>query len=1189
MSLILKDRCKQKVAANAGTNSITLTTAVTGFKTISSTLSNGDSSYFCLESGSSWEVFIGTYTSSTTTVSRDTVLASSNSGNKIDIGSGITVCYIVYPADKATYKDGSGRIVSGAAGIIFSDASIQTTAATTPDLSAYAPLASPTFTGTPAAPTATSGTNTTQLATTAFVASAVGSIDLTPYALLPDTLPAVGTLLSYGGSRQLAAGGTVTHSGALNLDANALTCGRISTRQSGTGINIETNGLISGDAWPSNDYGFVKIQNSVNIGRGLYNRLNAGSYNNGIMVQGTNSTSIGIQFASASQAQGSPLSHLLYTVGSGFALLGSDATTPMSLSCGAITASGVVTATSFATNNTVAGGINFGASYGAITMFGGGQIAFRSTLGGLAGFIIGNAQGGFDATGNQIIGNLHTAYLTDMRINGGGTYIDSQTAGSIYLHGGSNYAGGTNSNGGSAYLHGGAGSGSGTTGKTHLAWDGSAARGRVLVGTGTDDGASMLQVAGAITASGQLSANASGLTATFGPISGTAVQYAYIGNGTGKLWFGVESSAGGGLFTGGSAYAAVVGTSSTTSFQIATNNTVRTTWDSSGNATFTGDITLSTGVISLSSDRRIICGAANSPLRFIYTNAADAALTCGAITASGVVSVNGVTLTGNSSYGLLYSSASIVAEGFWASSGSENKVWVSNAHGTRVASGLGFQFATNQEVSNPPDLQLTRQSAGVLQIGTTSANALGSLACGAITASGTVTTTALRDGGLGDHYLASITHSTGFNYFSLNSNGLNLGNTAGIRFYGALNVLGTPDTTLTRNAAGVLQVGTTTANASGSLLLTNINASGYGDFNGTVFANGANGVRITTRVYLLADSDGALRITNNSQSAAASLSCGAITSSGLLSLVNGTTAQCIKIYSTYASEFNYEALTLAPTTSAINIGLQVGSAGGTNTRNINIGHWDTFGTFITRFTSATSVTQAISDTTCVFRLYGHGGVATGTQIQCYKARGADRNTKTYPLSGDIFGGLNCYGYDENAANWSTSKGAYIISASGDWTSTANGTQHTWQVTNSTDATKTLTTVMTLNAAGVLSTLCGINSSKLIRQNAEVTYTPTGITQTITLNDGNHQTLNLTSATGTVAVTLTVPTSSSAGTIIVNQHASAAKDLTWAVSSGTIRWMGAEPDWAADAISSDRLVSWRWNGSIMRLVATDVGT
>jgi hypothetical protein len=39
--------------------------------------------------------------------------------------------------------------------------------------STYAPLASPTFTGTPAAPTATAGTSTTQVATTAFVATAI--------------------------------------------------------------------------------------------------------------------------------------------------------------------------------------------------------------------------------------------------------------------------------------------------------------------------------------------------------------------------------------------------------------------------------------------------------------------------------------------------------------------------------------------------------------------------------------------------------------------------------------------------------------------------------------------------------------------------------------------------------------------------------------------------------------------------------------------------------------------------------------------------------------------------------------------------------------------------------------------------------------------------------------------------------
>lgn len=45
--------------------------------------------------------------------------------------------------------------------------------ATPIDLSEYAKLASPAFTGTPTAPTATSGTNTTQLATTAFVQTAI--------------------------------------------------------------------------------------------------------------------------------------------------------------------------------------------------------------------------------------------------------------------------------------------------------------------------------------------------------------------------------------------------------------------------------------------------------------------------------------------------------------------------------------------------------------------------------------------------------------------------------------------------------------------------------------------------------------------------------------------------------------------------------------------------------------------------------------------------------------------------------------------------------------------------------------------------------------------------------------------------------------------------------------------------------
>ena len=48
------------------------------------------------------------------------------------------------------------------------------TVALTSDLTIYAPLASPTLTGVPAAPTASANTSTTQVATTAFVMTEVG-------------------------------------------------------------------------------------------------------------------------------------------------------------------------------------------------------------------------------------------------------------------------------------------------------------------------------------------------------------------------------------------------------------------------------------------------------------------------------------------------------------------------------------------------------------------------------------------------------------------------------------------------------------------------------------------------------------------------------------------------------------------------------------------------------------------------------------------------------------------------------------------------------------------------------------------------------------------------------------------------------------------------------------------------------
>lgn len=81
------------------------------------------------------------------------------------------------------YVDSAVPNIEAGSGISITGTTTKTIAAD----SGIARLESPTFSGTPAAPTATAGTNTTQVATTAFVATAVANlVDSAPGAL--DTL-----------------------------------------------------------------------------------------------------------------------------------------------------------------------------------------------------------------------------------------------------------------------------------------------------------------------------------------------------------------------------------------------------------------------------------------------------------------------------------------------------------------------------------------------------------------------------------------------------------------------------------------------------------------------------------------------------------------------------------------------------------------------------------------------------------------------------------------------------------------------------------------------------------------------------------------------------------------------------------------------------------------------------------------
>jgi hypothetical protein len=106
MALVLADRVQETTDA-AGTGTITLQGAVTGYQTFAA-IGNGNQTYYTITdstTGANWEVGIGTYTLSGTTLSRDTVLASSaGSLAKISVSAGYVV-FCDYPATQAIHDN----------------------------------------------------------------------------------------------------------------------------------------------------------------------------------------------------------------------------------------------------------------------------------------------------------------------------------------------------------------------------------------------------------------------------------------------------------------------------------------------------------------------------------------------------------------------------------------------------------------------------------------------------------------------------------------------------------------------------------------------------------------------------------------------------------------------------------------------------------------------------------------------------------------------------------------------------------------------------------------------------------------------------------------------------------------------------------------------------------------------------
>ena len=109
MALVLQDRVKE-TSTTSSTGTFTLAGASTGFQSFAA-VGNGNTTYYAIVSQTltEWEVGIGTYTLSGTTLSRDTVLASSNAGSLVNFSAGTKDVFVTYPSEKSVNLDAAGN------------------------------------------------------------------------------------------------------------------------------------------------------------------------------------------------------------------------------------------------------------------------------------------------------------------------------------------------------------------------------------------------------------------------------------------------------------------------------------------------------------------------------------------------------------------------------------------------------------------------------------------------------------------------------------------------------------------------------------------------------------------------------------------------------------------------------------------------------------------------------------------------------------------------------------------------------------------------------------------------------------------------------------------------------------------------------------------------------------------------
>ena len=103
MALIVNDRVKE-TSTTTGTGTLSLAGAEQGYESFVSGIGTTNTTFYAIENNSAgeFEVGIGTVTDATPdTLSRDTVISSSNSDSKVDFSAGTKNVFCTLPATRA--------------------------------------------------------------------------------------------------------------------------------------------------------------------------------------------------------------------------------------------------------------------------------------------------------------------------------------------------------------------------------------------------------------------------------------------------------------------------------------------------------------------------------------------------------------------------------------------------------------------------------------------------------------------------------------------------------------------------------------------------------------------------------------------------------------------------------------------------------------------------------------------------------------------------------------------------------------------------------------------------------------------------------------------------------------------------------------------------------------------------------